>query len=59
MTKLGNDLKASLKEALAHSRGEYVPGLRVFRPIEGEMVEVDPRTEEPVTKRPATKPTSA
>lgn len=54
MTKLGDDLKASLKEALAHARGEYVPALRVFKSVEGKMIEVDPRTEEPARKSSAT-----
>ena len=58
MTKLGDDLKASLKEALAHARGEYAPGLRVFKPIEGKLIEVDPRTEVQV-KPSVTKTTSA
>ena len=38
MSKVGQDIIAGLKEALAHARGEDVPGMRVHRI---EVPEVD------------------
>jgi putative transcriptional regulator len=40
MSRVGDDIIEGLKEAIAHARGEQVPGLRVHH-IEGDVV--DPR----------------
>jgi putative transcriptional regulator len=37
MSKIGQDILAGLKEALAHSRGEEVPGMRVHHVQIGEV----------------------